>query len=137
MVKRQKKLFFSVIGISIIVISVVFMYWFLTMSRFFTLFQAHPKPNAEWRISEPNMTVLSDEKGNLYGELYLDESTLNLSFYLRNNHVFAYITENDENLFSGNFSINKSGDIIIKDITSQNKLWNSDRGKMTLKKQKK
>lgn len=133
---KKKKLFVAVIAIGIAAIA-VFLYWFLTMSRFFTLFQARPEPNAEWKVSAPNMTVLSDEKDNLYGELYLAENTLNLSFYLRNNSVFADITENDENLFSGKYSINKKGDIIIKNITSQNELWNCDTEEITLKKAEK
>ena len=133
---KTKKLFVAVIAIGIAVIA-VFLYWFLTMSRFFTLFQARPEPNSEWKVSAPNMTVLSDEKGNLYGELYLVENTLNLGFYLRNNSVFAHISENDENLFSGKYSINKNGDIIIKNITSQNELWNCDTEEITLKKAKK
>jgi len=135
-VKRKYILFISA-AVLAAAAALVFTYWFLTLNRSFSLPRAYPEPNAEWQAVNPNIKVFSDEEGNLSGEFYLDDVTLNLRFYLRDDSVSIYLPEYEDFLLFGTYSINKNGDIVIKDISSDSEFWSSDITEITLKTLKK
>lgn len=132
MTKKQKQLVFAT---TLIIVALI-----LTISLFLiqcNFKKVYIKPNTAWQSKIHNIIVFSDEYGNLTGKFQWYDENLDLKFYRRNNSISIIILEYDEFLLFGKYSVNKTGDIIIENITTQSEFWNSDTEKITLKQVKK
>lgn len=118
----KKYKYFTICIICLLFIALYFIFYSFPLVRFYGK-TPNFEADAQWDCSNPKITLNSDNKGNIEGFYITKNKKVSFEFLVRNNFVNFYIPSTEEILLMGEYALSKNGDIIIKNISYANNIF--------------